>query len=284
MSDTGELTIERLFSAPPLSGRVPQRLAFSPDGARLAFLLGADDDHTRLELWLYDLVSGEQHNVTPRIDAGEAGLTEAERARRERRRIFSHGVVEYEWLPDSTGLIVPIAGTPWRCGLDGESVRLGDGRPVTHAAIAPDGRRLAAVLDGNLVVIDVHDGHVTALTDDGGGTVTNGLPEFIAQEEMHRHVGLWWAPDSSAIAFTRVDEAPVELTRRFDIEAGEIRIVEQRYPYAGASNAAVELHIVNADGGDRRRLYTVPADGYLARTGCRITWRSSASSLPMPAA
>ena len=284
MSDTGELTIERLFSAPPLSGRVPQRLAFSPDGARLAFLLGADDDHTRLELWLYDLVSGEQHNVTPWIDAGEAGLTEAERARRERRRIFSHGVVEYEWLPDSTGLIVPIAGTPWRCGLDGESVRLGDGRPVTHAAIAPDGRRLAAVLDGNLVVIDVHDGHVTALTDDGGGTVTNGLPEFIAQEEMHRHVGLWWAPDSSAIAFTRVDEAPVELTRRFDIEAGEIRIVEQRYPYAGASNAAVELHIVNADGGDRRRLYTVPADGYLARTGCRITWRSSASSLPMPAA
>lgn len=40
----------------------------------------------------------------------------------------------------------------------------------------------------------------------GGGTsgVTHGLADFVAQEEMDRYRGFWWALDSTSIAFTEV--------------------------------------------------------------------------------
>ena len=34
------------------------------------------------------------------------------------------------------------------------------------------------------------------------------MAEFIAQEEMDRSTGYWWAPDGRHIAFARVDETP----------------------------------------------------------------------------
>ncbi len=45
------------------------------------------------------------------------------------------------------------------------------------------------------------------ITRDGGGLVSFGMAEFIAQEEMNRTTGYWWAPDEKHIAFTRVDES-----------------------------------------------------------------------------
>jgi hypothetical protein len=46
-------------------------------------------------------------------------------------------------------------------------------------------------------------------------TVHNGEAEFVAQEEMSRFSGYWWAPDESALAFERFDEAGVTQVRRF---------------------------------------------------------------------
>ncbi len=51
-----------------------------------------------------------------------------------------------------------------------------------------------------------------ALTQDGGGAIKNGMAEFVAQEEMDRSTGYWWAPDDRHIAFARVDESPVKVT------------------------------------------------------------------------
>ncbi|HSM30146.1 MAG TPA: alpha/beta fold hydrolase, partial [Woeseiaceae bacterium] len=86
------------------------------------------------------------------------------------------------------------------------------------------------------------------VTSDGGGLVRNGMAEFIAQEEMDRYTGYWWAPDDSAIAFIRVDESPVQVAERFEIHAEDFEVYEQRYPATGTPNAVVELGVVAPDG------------------------------------
>ena len=42
---------------------------------------------------------------------------------------------------------------------------------------------------------------------------TNGLAEYIAQEEMDRSHGFWWSPDSQWLAFEEVDETHIPVYR-----------------------------------------------------------------------
>ena len=56
------------------------------------------------------------------------------------------------------------------------------------------------VRDQNLYVIDLATGKERAVTREGGGLVSFGMAEFIAQEEMDRDTGYWWSPDERHIA------------------------------------------------------------------------------------
>ena len=71
------------------------------------------------------------------------------------------------------------------------------------------------------------------------------MAEFIAQEEMDRDTGYWWAPDERRIVLARVDESPVAEVERFEIQATGARIVRQRYPATGAANARVDLLVAD---------------------------------------
>ena len=111
----------------------------------------------------------------------------------------------------------------------------------TDARFSPRGGFVSFVRGQDLHVIDLATGRERAVTTGGGGAISHGVAEFIAQEEMDRDTGYWWAPDDSRIAWTRVDETPVAETERFEIDATTIRIVRQRYPFTGAANASVRL-------------------------------------------
>ena len=52
-----ELTIDRLFDAPSLSGPTITALKIAPDSSRITFLRGKDSDKDRLDLWEYHLGS-----------------------------------------------------------------------------------------------------------------------------------------------------------------------------------------------------------------------------------
>ena len=75
--------------------------------------------------------------------------------------------------------------------------------------------------------------------------IKNGIAEFVAQEEMDRSTGYWWAPDDRHIAFVRVDESPVKLTQRFEISADNVDTFPQRYPAAGGPNVLVRLGVAD---------------------------------------
>ena len=125
----------------------------------------------------------------------------------------------------------------------------------------------------NLWVIDLASGRQLQLTRDGSATIGNGVAEFVADEEMDRHTGYWWAPDDSAIAFARIDEAPVPVQKRYEVYADRTDVIEQRYPAAGDANVRVQLGVIApaADAQPRWVDLGKEQDIYLAR----VDWRDA---------
>ena len=81
------------------------------------------------------------------------------------------------------------------------------------------------------------------------------MAEFIAQEEMNRDTGYWWSPDDSRIAYTRVDEARIPEVERFEINARNVVMVRQRYPFTGAANVPVQLFVASVRRSRPRRAH-----------------------------
>src|SRR3954470_13809724 len=108
-----KLTIERMFSAPDLSGSSLRAPQISPDGRLVTYLKGAEHNKDRMDLWAYDIAK-RHHRLL--VDAAklvpeEHALSSEEEQRRERQRTSSlSGIVEYQFSPDSHFLLVPLAG------------------------------------------------------------------------------------------------------------------------------------------------------------------------------
>src|ERR1043165_5312500 len=103
-----KLPLERLFSAPDLSGPTLRGVKISPDGKLIAYLRARDDDKDRFDLWAYDVPAGRHRQlVDSRTLAGaDRALSTEEEARRERQRTAAlSGIVEYSFAPDSHQLL-----------------------------------------------------------------------------------------------------------------------------------------------------------------------------------
>ncbi|HEX6832140.1 MAG TPA: DPP IV N-terminal domain-containing protein, partial [Rudaea sp.] len=231
-----QLTIDRIFGGGSLTGPAPNRLKIAPDGARVTFLRAKADDQNTFDLWEYNLRSGKTQMLVDsrRLAPDGEQLSDVEKARRERARTAGrHGIVDYVWAPDGRRLLFPLGGKLYLYDLaaarDKALRELDAGGDAVDPQISPRGRYVSFVHEQNLWLIDLADGKRHALTHDGGGSVHNGEAEFVAQEEMARFHGYWWAPDESAIAFERFDEANVPLVQRFEIYADRSAVVEQRY-------------------------------------------------------
>ncbi len=249
------LTIERIFSSPSLDGSAPRTLKVSPDGARVTFLKGKQTDYERLDLWEYHIDSGETRMLfnSNDLQSGEEVLSDEEKARRERMRLKGSGIVSYEWSDDGTALLFPMGGDVYyhKLGEKGAKQLLDTDAFETDIKLSPKGNYISYIRDQNLFVKHIASGKEMAITKEGGGNIKFGMAEFVAQEEMSRMTGYWWAPDESKIAFTKVDETPVEVITRSEIYADDIKLIEQKYPKAGTPNAIVELAIQSLNTNER---------------------------------
>src|SRR5262249_19038378 len=98
---------------------------------------------------------------------------------------------------------------------------------------------------------------------DEAETVTFGLAEFVAAEEMRRTRGDWWAPDGTALLVGRGGEAPVQPGPMAD-PANPGRVpVTVACPAAGTANADVSLLLARLDGGTVRLEWDRAAFPYL---------------------
>lgn len=263
------LTLDRIHADPALGGPGVRSLRVSPDGERVSFLRGRADNQFQLDLWEFNMKDKTTHRL---VDSKQLvpneNLSLEEKARRERARTASlSGILSYSWSPDGKQLLVPIAGDLYLVDVNRpEAARKVASGNVGDPKISPKGRYVSYVRDQNLFVIDLATGQERQLTTDGKDTVHNGEAEFVAQEEMDQHTGYYWAPDDSAIAYRRYDEAQVPVARRFEIFADRTEVIDQRYPAAGAKNVEIDLMIVNPATGAQKKVDLGPEkDIYLVR-------------------
>ncbi|KAG0169048.1 hypothetical protein DFQ30_004041 [Apophysomyces sp. BC1015] len=121
-----------------------------------------------------------------------------------------------------------------------------DGEPqISYAVWSPTGHQVAYVKENNLYVTDLK--YHRQVTFDGSATVFNGVPDWVYEEEVFgTNFALWWSPDSTHLAYLRLDETAVPefhmplYTTSNSSYPEEMKI---RYPKAGAPNPLVSLHL-----------------------------------------
>jgi dipeptidyl-peptidase-4 len=231
----------------------PRAFTVAPDGSRVAFLRSrAGDDRTTC-LWVLDLDA----EVTERLVAdpnvllsgGDEELSAEERARRERTRTGAAGIVQY--ATDKAVMTAAFALSSRLFVTDlaaGRTREVAAVTPVIDPRPDPTGTRVAYVCAGTLRIAEIDGSADRPLAEPDGPAITWGLAEFVAQEEMDRTRGYWWAPDGQRLLVARVDESPVQRWYIADPANPGRQPAEVAYPAAGTPNAVVSLALVDLDG------------------------------------
>jgi dipeptidyl-peptidase 4 len=247
----------------------PRSVTPSPDGTRVAFLRSRGGSDAVTCLWSLDVATGEERLVAdPReLETGaDEDVPAEERARRERAREQAGGIVAYATDRSVTMAAFALSGRLHTASFDPEGARqaLESPGPVVDPRPDPTGARVAYVSGAALHVHELGSGTATVLAAPETDTVTYGLADFVAAEEMNRMRGYWWAPDGTALLVARVDDAPVLRWHIADPANPEREPTVVAYPAAGTANAAVSLVLVGLDGERVDVTWDVARDEYLA--------------------
>ncbi|MER6400730.1 prolyl oligopeptidase family serine peptidase [Kitasatospora sp. NPDC001603] len=267
----------------------PRSFSVASDGSRVVFLRSlprpsagetprAGDRANRL--WTLDTATGEERiaaDPVALLGGGEEDLSPAEKARRERSREGSAGIVGYSL--DGAGALAAFAlsGRLFTADLvAGGTIELPAEGPVVDPRLAPDGVHVAYANTAGELRLTRADGTADrALAQPDGPGVTWGQAEFIAQEEMSRDRGFWWSPQSDRLLVERADDTPVRRWWIADPANPGTEPAEIAYPAAGTANAGVGLWLIGLDGGRTEVRWDDAAFPYLAR----VHW--SAGGVPL---
>ena len=190
------------------------------------------------------------------------------------RKILTSG--KFQLSPSEDALIFNIGNDLTYCRLDGEDCKklTSNIQEEDIEEFSPDGRYVSFIRNNDLYIIEVASGRERRLTFDGGPKVLNGILDWVYQEELYgrgNFKSYWWSPDSSRIAFLKLDESKVKDFTIVDQISREQDVETSPYPKAGDPNPDVQLRIVSTSG-----LANVTVDlrkyadtGYLIP---RVTW------------
>ncbi|MEV8424399.1 S9 family peptidase [Streptomyces niveus] len=250
----------------------PRAFTVSPDGSRVAFLRSASGTDRTNRLWVLDLDdrSGTaRERIAADPEALLAGTPEElsgeERARRERSREGSGGIVGYAVDGAAELAAFALSGRLFTAELRaGTSRELPVPGPVIDPRPSPDGRHIAYVAGGTLRVTGAEGDGDRELAVPEDEQTTYGLAEFIAAEEMSRYRGFWWSPESDRLLVARVNGADVQRWWIADPAHPDREPSTIAYPSAGTPNADVRLCLIGLDGSRTEVVWDRAAWPYLA--------------------
>ncbi len=252
----------------------------TPDGKTVLFLRGGPRDPV-LRLYEFEVATGrERELLTPAqlLGSGEEQLTAEEKARRERARVTLKGFTRFDLSQDGARLLVTLSGKLYVVNrLDLKVTEL-PGRNWIDPRFSPDGSFVAAVHEGELHVIDLAAKTERAVTTGATATLSHGVAEFVAQEEMDRREGYWWSPDSQWLACQETDESMVEVRYIADALHPEEPPTKFYYPRAGSANAKVRLGVISRDGG---ATHWIAWDAEKFPYLCRVVWKEPGAPLTL---
>lgn len=176
-----------------------------------------------------------------------AGLSEAE------RRDIAHRS-SYQLNPTNSGTLLEIADDLFYYEFGGDRVTRLTNTAGTEeeATFSPDGRFVAFVRGGNLSTVEIASQIEVALTQDGSTKITNGKLDWVYQEEVYGrgiYQAYWWSPDSSRLAFLRIDGTRVPDITITDHIPYRQALEVIAYPKAGDPNPEAALGIARVTGG-----------------------------------
>jgi dipeptidyl-peptidase-4 len=199
-----------------------------------------------------DAASGRESSL---FDAGrmETALTSTPGVGRDAAAMLARSNLIFN--PARTGALLTIDDDLYFYGFgEDKAVRLTSvpGKEE-EATFSPDGASVAFVRGNNLFAVTVAAPREVALTSDGNADVLNGKLDWLYQEEIYgrgRFRAYWWSPDSTRVAFLRLDEHPVPKYTVVDhIPYRPITEITP-YPKAGDPNPIVRLGVARVSGGE----------------------------------
>lgn len=160
----------------------------------------------------------------------------------------------WTFSPDKRATVLSLAGDLYLYDLTSDTLTR-----VTNAAgeeqeasFSPDGKLIAFVRDNNIYVADIATRKERALTTDGNDNTLNGILDWVYQEEVYGRgtfKGYWWSPDSSRIAYLRLDERKVPRFTVVDHLPYRQKLEVTPYPKAGDPNPVATLMVATVSGG-----------------------------------
>ncbi|MCG6499036.1 S9 family peptidase [Kitasatospora sp. A2-31] len=248
----------------------PRSFAVASDGSRVVFLRSRSGSDRANLLWTLDTATGEERVAADPVvllGGGEEDLSPAEKARRERSREGSAGIVGYAL--DGAGKVAAFAlsGRLFLADLvAGGSTELPAEGPLLDPRPSPDGAFVAYANTAGELRLTRTDGTADwAFAQPDGPNVTWGQAEFIAQEEMSRDRGFWWSPQSDRLLVERADDSPVGRWWIADPANPGSEPAEVAYPAAGTANAETGLWLLGLDGSRTEVVWDREAFPYLGR-------------------
>jgi dipeptidyl-peptidase-4 len=268
--DSGKLlTVERIYSAPSLSGHLARGIVWTPDGKHVSFLetkisapepapVTNENQHqpktapkkeANSELWIMDVASGERRVLVPAeklqsmLPANPSEPTQA-------TGLGRHAPADYQWAPDGARLLFqgPTALVWFDLKTKTPRTLVSGKAALTDPKISPDSRFVSFVRDHNLFLVNIDDGKERALTRDGLEEIRKGELDWVYPEELENKTGYWWAPDSSAIAYLEMDERKVAQYPLVDFSSFDGDADMERYPPAGGANPIVHVFVISLNG------------------------------------
>ncbi len=231
----------------------PRQVSVSPNGHRIVFVRSNSGGDAVNRLVVADL---EGASLVERVVAEPAlllaghgeHLSAVERARRERMRETTSGITAYSLDSAASRAAFALSGRLFVVDLapqSGPPREMPVAGSIVDPRLSPDGRQIAYVRDRALYVANLATGEEQLLAAPDSETVTWGLADFIAAEELDRHRGHWWSPDSSTLLAERFDTRLVSRWWISDPAAPSVEPVAIAYPSAGTTNAEVGLFLIN---------------------------------------
>jgi dipeptidyl-peptidase 4 len=264
------LTIEAIFAPGGLTGRAPENVEWSPDGAMLSFVQ-RDDAGEHGELWYVDAATGEKKILLSAAKlASLAQDYNKVKDEREKERLTRYHVAAYLWSPDSKHLIFDSQGQLWLFDLATSTAVQFTSAPDASGdpKFSPDGNHVSYVRKHNLYVRPITGKSERQLTKDAGDNLFNGDIDWVYTEELAVRSNYFWSPDSKQIVFLHMDESKVPIYPIANLIPTHPTVDNEKYPKVGDSNPTVKLGVADVSNGKVRWIsLTDDEETYIPRFG-----------------
>jgi len=271
------LAVAQVAAAPPATAKKPLTLekisepSAGPEGwawrdaTRVTWIVPqGEGPEAPATLWELDTTSGAKTKLFE-------PMTVKDRAGKDLKLSPRGG----KWSPKGDAFLVSFDHDLWLLAPGKAPSRLtNDADDEESPAFSPNGSHIAYVKKSDLWALERATGMETRLTTTGTEHAFNGKLDWVYEEELASRRGgrsYEWAPDSSAIAYLRLDENRVPAFPVVDFTPVNGKVLPQRYPKAGDANAVPSVHIVDLIGKETASFAPAPDDVYVAP---ELAWTS----------